>query len=203
MKDDASLDEVSSQSEEEELDGVDPKVLEAQQEARRKAKEEKKAKAEADKKEKRKAKKLAKEKGKDATNTKGGSALKGGVSNKKEQSLPGKESGKKEASKETEINKESVHSEEISEKKGDVIVVEHRDEKNTSMRVGKDLIVISNAEFDKLEEIRKKRELDAKEKEAEKKKIDAMKEESRIEYEKLQEKLALKNQMKNKKTKKH
>lgn len=185
-------------------DAVDPAELAARQEAKRVAREARKQKAEAEKKDKRKAKKVAKEKAKVEEKTaKTGGQTKPQPPTAKTELAPKPQETAKGSTEIMDGQKKTTQDEEISEKKVEEVIVEHKDDKNTALRIGKDLIVISNAEFEKLEEIRKKRERDAKDKEIERKKLEALKEESKVELEKLQEKLAVKNQMKNKKSKKH
>ena len=72
----------------------------------------------------------------------------------------------------------------------------------TVMKVGEDEILIPKTELERLEQIRKERERDAKEREIEKQRQEELKKQSMTELEKLQQNLALKNQMKNKKGKK-
>ena len=77
-----------------------------------------------------------------------------------------------------------------------------KDEKNTLFLVGEEEVVVANTDVDRLEAIRRQREMDAKEREVEDRRKEKMKEESKAEFLKLQEKLAAKNDLKNKKSKK-
>jgi hypothetical protein len=82
------------------------------------------------------------------------------------------------------------------------IEVLSKDEKHTLFRVGEEEIVVENTNLERLEAIRKEREMAAKEREFEQKRKEKLKLETQGELQKLQEKLAAKNEMKNKKSKK-
>jgi hypothetical protein len=176
-------------------DSEDKKDQAAKRALKKQSKEERKKKLEEEKKEKRKAKKQAKDVA------------------KKEQFENIPTDSKHQSKKATKAHKGEPKTEEICEKvpeeakteeiiEGDLIEIEAKDAMNTAFKVGKDTVVVQNTEMEKLEAVRKQRERDEREREAELKKKELMKEQSKSELQKLQEKLALKNQLKNKKGKK-
>lgn len=74
--------------------------------------------------------------------------------------------------------------------------------KNTLILMGEETIIVKNSDVEKLERVRKERERQAFERELERQKKEEIKENNKKELEKLQQNLLLKQQLKNKKSKK-
>ncbi len=178
--------------------------LDADEERRRyEAREEKKRLAELEKKNKRKQKKEEKE------------VKKPGSNNNKTPVSKVSKSSEVENHKIASGNTNSQNIQEEMGDKPDVLdgrndgdeenkrVTIHEERQNAVLfKVDKDVIVVTNSEMERLEEIRRERERNAREREAERQKQEELKKKTQAEYDKLQENLALKNEMKNKKHKK-
>ena len=73
------------------------------------------------------------------------------------------------------------------------VELQHRDGKGALFKVDEDIIYVSNSDIERLEQVRKQREQNAKEREIEKAKADALKAKQQADLLKLQENLALKH----------